>query len=96
MRFFVSDDKGNYSLIFNTVSEAEKCFEEWKDDAMSEGVTLDDSYIELHQFEVDEEDAIVIKRVVPEVDLEKNKELGTPEENEMDFQFWAKWKEVNV
>lgn len=99
MVYFVRTDS-DWSLVFNTLKEAERCFENWKDEYMSDGVSLDDSFIEIHQAEGRDDEDIdnskVIKRVEVIVDEQQYKDLGTPEENGMEFQFWAKWQEVEL
>lgn len=76
---------------YSDKERAEEIFEQYKDIKMGDGVDYD-SYVEL--VSLDEES--VLKRVEIEEDIQKFKELGTPEENGMDFQFWAKWKEVTA
>lgn len=99
MIYFVRTDS-DWSLTFNTLKEAEKCFEDWKDDYMSEGVSLDDSFVELHEAKSKDDEDVdnskVIKRVEVVVDEQKHKEAGSPKDNGMDFEFWAKWQEVTA
>lgn len=99
MIYFVRTDK-DWSLKFATLKEAERCFESWKDDYMSEGVCLNDSFVEIHEAKSNEDEDLdnskVIKRVEVVVDEQQYKDLGTPEENGMEFQFWAKWQEIEV
>lgn len=99
MVYFVRTDN-DWSLMFNTLREAEKCFEEWKDDYMAEGVSLDDSFVEIYEAnskkDGDIDNARVIRRVEAAVDEQQHNSLGAPQDNGMDFQFWAKWQEVNV
>lgn len=99
MIYFVRTDS-DWSLIFNTLNEAEKCFEDWKDDYMSEGVSLDDSFVEIHEAKSKDDEDVdnskVIKRVEVVVDEQKHKEIGYPKDNGIDFTFWAKWQEVTA
>jgi hypothetical protein len=99
MVYFVRSDR-DWSLIFNTLKEAEKCFESWKDDYMSEGVSLDDSFVEIHEVKSKDDEDIdnskVIKRVEVTVDEQQYKDFGNPKDQGMDFEFWAKWQEVKV
>lgn len=99
MVYFVRTDS-DWSSIYKTLQEAEQCFERWKDNYMSEGVSLDDSYVELYeafsQEDEDVDDAKLIKRVEVIVDEEQHRELGNPKDHGMDFTFWAKWQEVEV
>lgn len=97
MIYFVRTDK-DWSLKFATLEEAERCFESWKDDYMSEGVSLDDSFVEIHEAKSNEDEDLdnskVIKRVIVEVDEQQHEDFGDPKDQGMDFTFWAKWKEV--
>lgn len=67
-------------------------YETVKDWKMSEGVT-EDSYVELVYSDDDFEDHVVLKRAMVVRDDERM-ELGTPQEEGMDFDYWAKWEEM--
>lgn len=76
---------------FHEFEKADELYESWKDDKMSEGVT-EDSYVEIVASDDDFEDHRIIKRAVAVVDNDRN-ELGTPREEGMDWDYWAKWEE---
>lgn len=61
---------------------------------MLEGVQAYQSYVEIVESENDFEDYKVIKKVLAVVDDDRA-ELGTPREEGVDFDYWAKWEEVN-
>lgn len=96
MYFIVSDS--DWSDRFNDLEEAKRLMESWKENYLCDGVSLDDSYIELREaddsYDPDLDNSIVLKRFEVVVDEQQHKDLGTPEENGMDFAFWAKWQEV--
>lgn len=99
MVYIVRTEEGDVRTVTG-LREAEKCFEEIKNTSMSNVVSFDDSFVELYEAksETDEDidNAVLLKRVVPVVDEKQYKEFGTPEENGMDFQYWAKWKEEKI
>lgn len=99
MKYFVRTDS-DFSLTFNTLREADNCFDSWKDSYMSEGVNMDESFVELRKYEESVEDYIeeskLIKRIVPVIDEQQYKDFGEPKDNGMDFKYWAKWQEESV
>lgn len=82
------------SFELNTLEEAEKTFERWKDNLMGDGVTAGESYVEIAKSDDDFEDYKVIKKVIAAVDHDRT-ELGTPREEGCDWDYWAKWEDVN-
>ncbi|EFV74454.1 hypothetical protein [Cytobacillus oceanisediminis] len=76
-----------------SLSKAERVFENWKDDYMSEGVVAGESFVELEVSEDDFETTTSIKKVIAVVDEDRH-ELGTPREEGFDWDYWAKWEEV--
>lgn len=80
--------------ITDSLTEAERVFERWKDDYMSEGVVADESFVSIESSEDDfEETIVIIKKVIAVVDEDRH-ELGTPEEEGFEWDYWAKWQEV--
>jgi hypothetical protein len=73
--------------------EAENIFDGWKDDLMSEGVTENESYVEIQKSDDDFNDYEVIKKVIAVRDNDRN-ELGTPKEEGFEWDYWAKWHAV--
>ena len=82
------------SREFEVPEQAESCYEYTKDRKMSEGVN-EDSFVELVYSEDDFEDYVVLKRAVIVVDEEKMA-ISTPREKGFDFDYWAKWEEVDL
>lgn len=76
-----------------SLEEALKVFDRWKDDLMSDGVVADESYVEIVKSNDDFEDYESVRKVIAVVDDERT-ELGTPREEGFDWDYWAKWKEV--
>ncbi len=83
------------SIEFESLEEAEKTYERWKDGLMADGVTAGDTYVEIVKSNDDFEDYVVIKKVVAVVDNERT-ELGTPREEGFEWDYWAKWEEVDL
>ncbi|PPA70069.1 hypothetical protein C4B60_10785 [Jeotgalibacillus proteolyticus] len=81
------------SFKLDSLEEAERIYENWKDDYMCEGVRESESYVEIAESEDDFEDYKVIKKVVAVIDHDRH-ELGTPKEEGFDWDYWAKWLEV--
>lgn len=98
MVYFVVTDH-DWSKNFQNIGDAKKLMESWKDSYMGEGVS-EDSFIELREadtsYEPDIDNARILQRFEVVEDEQQLKDFGTPEENGMDFAWWAKWQEVNV
>jgi hypothetical protein len=78
---------------FESLDQAEKIFERWKDEMMAEGVTENDSFVEIVESVDDFEDYKIVKKVIAAIDHERT-ELRTPREEGCDWDYWAKWREV--
>lgn len=91
-KYQVHTDK-DCSATLLTLDQAERVYERWKDDYMSDTVVAGESYIELVESEDDFEDHTVIKREVAVIDHDRT-ELRTPREEGFDWDYWAKWQEV--
>jgi hypothetical protein len=85
--------ENDLSLEYDSLEQAEKVFERWKDNLMVDGVTAYESYVELAESADDFDDYKVIKKVIAVVDDDRT-ELGTPREEGFDWDYWAKWQEV--
>ncbi|TCK01358.1 UNVERIFIED_ORG: hypothetical protein BDK47_11649 [Anoxybacillus amylolyticus] len=83
-----------YSMELNTLEEAEKVFNTWKEDLMAEGVVIDETFVEIIESENDFDDYRVIRKVIAVIDHDRY-ELGTPREEGFDWDYWAKWQEVS-
>jgi len=77
----------------DSLAEAERAFESWKDNYMSEGVIAGESFVEIEMSEDDFETTKTLQKVVAVVDNERH-ELGSPREEGFDWDYWAKWEEV--
>lgn len=84
----------HWSGIISTKEEALERFEVWKDSLMGEGVSIDESYVELIEISDDFETETAIKKAIAVIDEDMHKDAGEPRQNGYDFDFWAKWKEV--
>ena len=80
---------------FTSRDKAEIAYELYKNNKLASGVDFD-SYVELIFSDDDFDNYIVLKRAEIVEDEQQYKDVGTPEENGMEFQFWAKWKEVTM
>lgn len=78
---------------YERLDVAQAKFETTMDRKMGDGIN-EDSYVELVCSNDGFEDYSVIKRVVPIVD-EKKMAIGTPREEGLDWDYWAKWKQVD-
>ncbi|MFI2856952.1 hypothetical protein ACH6EH_07400 [Paenibacillus sp. JSM ZJ436] len=79
---------------FGALKEAVEMFEVLQNDMMSEGVQEGETYIEIIASTDDfEDDRRVIKKVFAVIDHDRT-ELSTPREEGMDWDYWAKWVEV--
>lgn len=97
MEYAVKDDWNGIIEIVSTIEEAEKLFKSIKESKMGEGVELDESFVSLVEIADDEvETEKVIKKVVAVYDEELTKEIGSPEENGYEWDYWAKWQEVTA
>ncbi|MBX4152448.1 hypothetical protein [Paenibacillus lautus] len=85
--------ENDMSHEYESLDQAEQTFERWKEHSMSDGVIAHESYVEIVESDDDFEDYKVIKKVVAVIDDERT-ELGTPREEGMDWDYWAKWQEV--
>ena len=79
----------------DSLEAAEKIFERWKDDLMAEGVQANETFVEIARSDDDFEDYEVIKKVIAVVDHDRT-ELRTPREEGFDWDYWAKWQEVDL
>jgi len=93
-KYRVHTESGVVSRELETLEEAKKEFENWKDYLMSESVTADESFVEIVVSEDGFEDYTVIKKVIAVIDNDRT-ELGTPKEEGFDWEYWAKWQEVS-
>jgi hypothetical protein len=82
------------SMEYELLEEATKTYERWKDDLMAEGVTEGESYVEIVESEDDFDDYKVIRKVIAAIDHDRH-ELGSPKEEGFEWDYWAKWQEVN-
>ncbi|OXM83992.1 hypothetical protein [Paenibacillus rigui] len=82
------------SKEFETLVQAEKIYERWKDDLMSEGVQANESFVEIAESDDGFEDYKVVKKVIAVIDNDRT-ELRTPREEGCDWDYWAKWQEVD-
>lgn len=82
------------SLEINGYDKALNYYEFVKESRMSEGVTADESYVELQRSEDGFEDYKVLKRATAVIDHDRI-ELRTPREEGFDWDYWAKWEEVS-
>lgn len=85
----------NCSDEFETLEQAQAIFEQYRDELMSEGVSENDSYVEIAESEDDFGNYKVIKKVVAVRDHERMA-VSTPEEEGFTWVFWAKWQEVSA
>lgn len=92
-KYMVITDRDSSAPLL-TLDQAERVFESWKDDYMSDGVCADESYVEIVESDDDFEDHKVIKRVIAVIDHDRT-ELRTPREEGFDWDYWAKWQEVS-
>jgi len=92
-KYIVLTDRGDCSPRLQILEQAERVYERWKDDYMSDGVIADESYVEIAESEDDFEDYKVIKKVIAVIDHDRN-ELRTPREEGFDWDYWAKWEET--
>jgi hypothetical protein len=81
------------SVEFTSLQEAEAKFTIEKDNLMSEGVVENESYVQIVKSEDDFEDYTVIKKIIAVRDNDRQ-ELGTPQEEGFEWDYWAKWLEV--
>ena len=81
------------SKEFDSLEEAEIVFERWKEEMMSEGVHVGDSLVEIVEYDDETDDDKVIKMVIAEIDKDR---VGNPRDEGRDFDYWAKWQEVEV
>ncbi len=79
---------------FDTIGQAEGIYELTKDRLMGEGVD-EDGYVELVCSDNDFEDYTVLKRAVVVVD-EDRMAISTPKDEGLEWDYWAKWKEVDL
>lgn len=93
-QYRVQTDK-DYSAKLETLDQAERVYERWKDDYMCDCVVAGESLVEIVESEDDFEDYKVIKKVVAVIDNERT-ELRTPREEGFDWDYWAKWIEMEV
>jgi|GEM_PF-2123932 len=82
------------SQEFDVLAQAEQTFERWKDNSMEDGVIVGESYVEIAESEDNFEDYRVIKKVVAAIDNDTG--LGSPREEGMDWDYWAKWEDVVI
>ncbi|ATF13616.1 hypothetical protein A616_17005 [Brevibacillus brevis X23] len=80
---------------FESPEEAEKVYENWKDSMMTDSVVANKSYVEIAKSSDGFEDYEVIKKVIAAIDLDRT-ELRTPREEGFDWDYWAKWQEVDL
>ena len=83
------------SATLQTLEQAERVFERWKDDYMSDGVVAHESSVKIAESEDDFEDYTVIKEVIAVIDHDRT-ELRTPREEGFDWDYWAKWQLVGA
>jgi len=79
---------------FESLELAKKTYESWKDYLMSECVQANESFVEIVESNDDFEDYTIIKQVIAVVDDDRT-ELKSPREEGCDWDYWAKWHEVN-
>lgn len=92
MYMVISEDYS--SVPFDTLELAEELYEKWKDEMMAEGVQADETFIEIvASSDGWDDDYRVIKKVVAVIDNDRT-ELGSPREEGCDWDYWAKWQEV--
>jgi H2-forming N5,N10-methylenetetrahydromethanopterin dehydrogenase-like enzyme len=93
-KYGVRDDWDGLMEIMDTLEHAEKLYESVKESKISEGVDINESFVSIVESEDDFETETEIKKVVVVRDDELTKEIGTPQENGYEYNYWAKWKEV--
>lgn len=76
---------------YTDLKEAERVFAVTKDSVMADGVDYD-SYVELTMSEDDFETEITLIRAVVVEDEAKFNALGSPRDNDCDYDWWAKWE----
>jgi len=81
------------SKEFDSLEAAEKVYERWKDDLMTEGVQANETFVEIAKSNDGFEDYEVIKKVIAVVDHDRT-ELCSPREEGFDWDYWAKWKSI--
>ncbi|GED35008.1 hypothetical protein P9G84_31885 [Brevibacillus centrosporus] len=94
MKKYRVDSHSWSSREYESIGQAEGQYELTKDRLMGEGVD-EDGYVELVSSKDDFEDYTVLKRALVVVDEEKMKK-STPREDGYDFDYWAKWQEVDL
>lgn len=96
MKYGVRDDWDGLIEIMDTLEEAERLFESVKESKMADGVDVRESFVSIVESEDEEfETYKTIKRVNAVYDEELTKEIGTPQQNGYEWNYWAKWQEVN-
>lgn len=93
IKYRVQTDRDRSAPLL-TLEQAERVFERWKDDYISDGVQADESYVEIVESDDDFDDCKVIKKVIAVIDHDRT-ELRTPREEGFDWDYWAKWEEIS-
>lgn len=91
-KYRVQTDRDNTPKLL-TLEQAERVYERWKDDYLSDGVVADESYVEIVESEDDFEDYTIVKKVVAVIDHDRT-ELRSPREEGFDWDYWAKWEKI--
>lgn len=91
-KYRVHTDK-DCSPELQTLDQAERVYERWKDDYMSGSVVANESFVEIVVSEDDFEDYRIVKKVLAVIDNDRT-ELRAPREEGFDWDYWAKWQEV--
>jgi hypothetical protein len=95
-KYGVRDDWDGLMETMDTLEKAEKLFEAIKESKMSEGVDVKESFVSIVSSDDDFETETIVKKVVPVRDEEMTKEIGTPQQNGFEWNYWAKWEEVTA
>lgn len=90
LKYRVLTDKDYVEL--DTREEAKRTFEIWKDNYMAEGVVANESFVEMTVTNDDFETEATIERVVAVEDEEQFRDLGSPRDQGMEWDYWAKWQ----
>jgi hypothetical protein len=93
-RYGVRDDWDGLFDTMDTLEDAEKLYNWVKEEKISEGVDINESFVSIVESEDEFETETEIKRSIIVRDDELMKEIGTPEENGYEYEYWAKWQEV--
>lgn len=94
-QYGVRDDWDGLMETMDTLEEAEKYYESIKESKMADGVDANESFVSIVESEDDFETETELRRSVVVRDDDLTREIGTPQANGFEYEYWAKWEEVS-